>query len=115
MTASPATIQPEELLAAGYRRFEDGTRRTVLGPSYLGTYQKRFDDSVGKKYFINIDHVQVARGESSWESMSASAQFSRKGSVVNIELMGGDEALAEIEALFEEFWGKMRFEHHETL
>ncbi|MGE4057069.1 MAG: hypothetical protein AB7F99_19970 [Vicinamibacterales bacterium] len=113
-TATKYFIQPAELLAAGYRNFNDRTKLASLGTAYQGSYQKRFDDSVGKRYFITFNHARLSNGRDSWESMTAAAQFTRGDSVCNIDLLNRNESLAETEAFFAEMWEKMRFEHYEA-
>ena len=111
---TPSTIQPAELLAAGYRGFQDPIKRASFGDGYLGSYQRRFDGNVGKRYFITISHTRAANALGAWEMMTASAQFTRRGSTCNVEMLLQDESLAEAEALFAEMWDKMRFEHYEA-
>lgn len=47
-------ISMENLEEAGYRRFIDSFERDKLPEWYIASFQKRFDDEQGKRYFITV-------------------------------------------------------------
>ena len=45
-------MTPDDWIAAGYKRYEVRNKQTNKLADFL--LQKRFDDDVGKKYFITV-------------------------------------------------------------
>ena len=72
----PKTLTPEDWEAQGYKRF-----KSTIKPNVAFGLQKRFDDEIGKKYFITIwvydyedDYHKRFMNLSRWKD-----QFSRYG------------------------------------
>lgn len=114
MNIKKSVITPDILLKAGYRPFKDWSKAQSLKESHKGSYQKRFDDEHGKKYFINFTHTHFLFPETDIEHMNASTQFDRGEKVFNIENFDNDQTLEEVEAFFEELFVKLELDYYET-
>lgn len=104
-----------ELEKNGYRKFMDSMKsQKDLSPeedAYKGTWQKCIRTSLGKKYFVNIDHWDFFN--SRWKnknidrapSFSAHAQLESKDGVFNVELIKCEHKTVEsVESWFEKQW-----------
>ena len=98
---------------AGYKYFRDSTKPSPLcfNDPYKGTWQKRFDDEKGKKYFINIEMWHFAdsdfadRYKGVAPSFTSNTQFRSEEQTFNIELFHEESrTLEQIEAWFENVW-----------
>jgi hypothetical protein len=107
-------INEQTLLANGYRTYRDSLK---TDPGYVISFQKRFDDETGKKYFINFDHFDFVFGNGNTVfSFSPHVQFSlgAERDHVNVAMHGRDDhTLEEVEAFFEKVWNQMGFDHYE--
>lgn len=105
----------EQLEKAGYKRYSDNTKRTqnCVNDPYKGTWQKRFDDERGKKYFINIamwnfwdsDFKNSYMGDNG-PDFQAYTQFNGDNDFTfNVELLhNAGRDLKAIEMWFEKMW-----------
>lgn len=107
------TITAMALEAAGYKKFNDGFSQHKLGDWYRCSYQKRFEDEYGIRYFISvIYYVANIHGEF-LDKFSPSVQFNRKGTVFDVNMLHGKESLEEMEAFFYDLWTKMNVNYYE--
>lgn len=109
----PAAILPDDLIAAGYRRFTDELRSSATSSGYLGTYQKLISDEKGRKYFINVDHFQRSTPHRIIDVMEPHCQFRRGDTHVNVQMLLADETIRDVEDFFEHMWRAMRFDYYE--
>ena len=106
-------ITREALLAAGYKPFLQKNLKQFTNQFY----QKRFDDSVGKKYFITI--AEYGNREFREQipmlsdfSYSAESQFESCGATFNVEMLT-PESVEQMEAFFERMWVQMGCDYYE--
>lgn len=100
----------EDLIAAGYSRHDrDGARGAGEG-GFAALWQKRVEDEIGTRYFINIREWDLSRYSPMGirHSFDAGVQFHRDGRYFNFDYLGDrDDGIALIEAAFDELWEKM--------
>lgn len=120
MDISELIINPKLLEENGYRSFNN-TLRSYDNAAYKISYQKRFDDEFGKKYFINFNFSHYMPGmygnanmpESiSWE---ADVQLNTlDGGTINLTYFGAkDHSLKQVETFFETQFNTYLYEHYE--
>ena len=103
----------EKLKERGYTEFKP----SILDHEGIETkFQKRFDDEVGKKYFITVDKWRVLihphTGEKIGPGYEFTTQFSFCGKPVNINCFSGWD-IEEAEAKIEDMWHKCMFDYYE--
>ena len=117
----------QELIDSGYKIFKSGFSRAIKG------FQKRFDDSKGKKYFITVWHWNHGKQHPEWnnapdkDSYEFDLQFRigkyQKELIVNLNISGknlpdeysGDViSLAETEEFIDKTWNNMGCPYYET-
>jgi len=117
----------QELVDSGYKIFQSGFSHAIRG------FQKRFDDEVGKKYFITIWHWNHGKQHPEWnnapnkDSYEFDLQFridkEGKDLTVNLTITGknlpdeyGQEivSLKETEEFIEKTWRDMNAAYYET-
>lgn len=102
------------LLNNGYKQFEPGPWQHE---GITDMFQKRFDDEVGKKYFITINKwrgwVHPHTGEEFPPSYEITVQFTYNDNPVDMNFFHWDY-LDEAEKKIEEIWHKCRFDYYET-
>jgi hypothetical protein len=113
MQVRVSKIRPEDLLIAGYQVYKHPVPRDP--DSYIASYQKRFDDQFGKKYFINIAFSRLSiPGHCDMEFMAAEVQFTRDGVVFNVETSATDmDSLSAVEAFYESMWTTLCCSYYE--
>jgi len=104
----------EELKERGYVEFKPGP----LDHSEIETkFQKRFDDEIGKKYFITVDKWRALThpytGEKFDPGYEFTTQFTFCGNPVNINCFSGWN-IEEAENKIEEMWQKCMFDYYEV-
>lgn len=119
MDISELTINPQLLEENGYRSFQDPTRN-YNNPAYKISYQKRFDDEFGKKYFINFSFTHYTPGMygantpeiMSWEADVQLNTFD--GATINLTYFGAkDHNLTQVEKFFDAQFNTYLYEHYE--
>lgn len=106
-------ITSDQLLSAGYKPF---TQRN-LKQYTTQFYQKRFDSSVGKKYFITIaeyanKEYQDRIPELPDFSYAPDSQFEANGVTFNVEMLQ-PESIEQMEKFFEDIWLRMGCDYYE--
>lgn len=108
------TITIENWIEAGYRKHSAG----IIDKHAAFILQKRFDDEVGKKYFITVyvydrdlypDHMKEHIGHIPRFAFMPTAHFSLHDNkpFFNIEMNGietSEMTVTEVEEYFERFW-----------
>jgi len=99
------TISVQKMIEAGYRQYATG--RNAAGND-MPKFQKRIDDEVGIRYFINANFITVVR-ITYWEF---SVQMNTPHGAVNLEAVqwfndngkySGNE-IKDVEEYFTRFW-----------
>ena len=109
-------ITDEILLNAGYKQFKPITE--FYHDSDVG-FQKRFDDEVGKKYFITCikypEWYHPYTNESFPPSYEFEIQFTDKetGCPVNVLLFAGWPDIESVEKRAEDFWNMGCWKYYE--
>lgn len=115
----------QELIDNGYKPFKSSFKSAIRG------FQKRFDDEIGKKYFITIWHYNHGKQSNRTDipdkdSYTSDVQFrfnkNDKDAVCNIEYWGEvlpNEhrpviTLKDIESFFEDFFNKFKPDYYES-
>jgi len=109
-------ITADQLIAAGYRKSKSPGSKQFTDI----LYQKRIDDTNGKKYFINIwewDNREHKRRNPELPmndfSYQADAQMTdRHGSTFNMEMLS-PESVERVEAFMESTWRLLECEYYE--
>ncbi len=108
-------LNDDFLIDCGYKRFE----RSNIDPEGIECkYQKRFDDDIGKKYFITANKWRSFkhpfRDEVLPESFEFEVCFSDKetGKPIKLAFYSG-WLLSEAEAMVEQLWKTGLFEYYE--
>lgn len=103
-------MNDEKLINAGYKKF---TPPSIWGDFVETLFQKRFDDSVGKKHYIDVKkcihkHFDEPRYE-------AETQLYQKGThnAIDITWLNGWENIEEIENWMEKFWNPEEYDYYE--
>ncbi len=112
------SISPQFLFDNNFKPFQDRIKNSRFA------MQKRYDDEVGKKYFITFYFYHMDEREfpnipqSARSSWSAENQFVvfKTGTVSNISVhnKGPEHTLLEVENYFEELFNKMGFSYYEN-
>ncbi len=96
-------LTTKDWLDAGYKRYDGNNLNNA---DFL--LQKRFDDTEGKKYYIDVWVYDFSRWNPSYpkESFQPEVQFQRQEDMtLNITfLMNQDSTIADIEEDVEEMW-----------
>lgn len=119
MDIKDLTINPQILEENKYHSFKDNTKN-YNNPAYKISYQKRFDDEFGKKYFINFTFSHYTKDmyegripESiSWE---ADVQLeTQEGGTINLVYFGAkNHTLKQVENFFETQFNTGLYKHYE--
>jgi hypothetical protein len=120
MDISELTINPEILEKNGYRSFNNNMR-SHNNPAYKISYQKRFDDEFGKKYFITFDFTHYKPGmfgnDSIPEDMSWEADVQLNtldDGTINLTYFGAkNHKLEQVETFFETQFNTYLYKHYE--
>lgn len=106
-------LTKQDLLAAGYRPFKQQHIREFTDQFY----QKRFDDSVGKKYFITIAEYDNREYQDRIPklkdfSYAPESQFETRGVTFDVEMFS-PESVEQMEMFFEDMWKSMMCDYYE--
>ena len=110
-------ITKEILLEKGYNEFKNSYIENTKPITYICSCQRRFDDDIGKKYFITLDLHDYSRLTSQYaKSWSVNVQFYISGGTTfNVEYFIYDNTTIQmIEAFYEKLWGVMGCRYYET-
>src|SRR5579875_1335446 len=117
MDIKDLNINPQILEENGYREFRDPMKRD--NPAYKKSYQKRFDDEYGKKYFINFSFTHYTHnmyGGNIPESVSWEADVQLEtvdGSTINLLYFSAkDHHLQQVEKFFETQFKTGLYQHY---
>lgn len=117
-------ITEEILLQNKYKKFNSVWEERSHKNTYISSYQKRFDNDVGKKYFITLnlhDFSQYRQEPEDKYSWSIDTQFYiPKGDeyhddeTFNVDyFVYGDTTIEMIELFYEKLWNNMGCRHYE--
>ena len=113
-------ITEEILLKKGYKKFINSYVKDTESDTYACSYQKRFDDEIGKKYFITLDLHDCYYALSIFTSehiklWSVNVQFYiQKEATFKVEYFIYDNTTIQmIEAFYEKLWGVMGCKYYE--
>lgn len=107
------------LLERGYKEYPPTRFDSEMT---VAMFQKRFDDNVGKKYFINVtknswDFVPESRRDKWWVPFTYEYEVQvtkfEEEKPINLNFFSG-WSLDEVETFMEEFFEKMNLNHYET-
>lgn len=104
----------QDFLDAGYRKFTQNNLKTYTN-EFL---QKRFDNSIGKKYFITVGIYDNRKYVDQFKvdpfSFEPESQFESNGVTFNITMLSSSSTtIKKIEDFFESTWQKMNCEYYE--
>lgn len=108
---TPITV--DNLVAAGYKRFTDSFERDKMPDWYVDSFQKRFRDERGTRYFITVAvhktplNVLLQSPQLPDFMFSPSEQFiiDEEDNRINISLLLGEDSTIEwMEAQFLNLW-----------
>lgn len=113
-------MKDEYLLERGYKQYQP---IPVLDNEYIvARFQKRFDDDIGKKYFIDVkkwshDYIPKSRRDELWEHFSYEYEcyitMFDEEKPINFEF-GTSWTLEEVENFMENFFEKIKPNYYET-
>lgn len=118
------SITDEELINRGYHRYEP----TQFDVSWVcDRFQKRFDDKVGKKYFIDFvkyDNAEMIEHEKKRGvlnpdyiprySYEIETQMNKKDKAFNVDLLSSwNDNIDEVEQFIEDMWNKLELDYYE--
>lgn len=112
------SINPELLANNNYRRFMDPLRKH--SESYVESWQKTVYNDYGKAYFINFGFNDLSSMYSqhnidgnpySWQSDMQLNTFNDM--TINIEVLGSNRDLHEVEAFCEKMFKQMQFKNYD--
>lgn len=108
-------ITKENLLKSGYRAYK--TNIKTNNECYVESYEKRFDDEKGKKYFIHYDCYDNRRLSKHITKIDfqAKAQFNTNKETFNITYLINNTTIEDVEQFFEEIFKKMNCKHYEEI
>lgn len=109
----------EYLLERGYKRYSP----TLYDSDYIeDKFQKRFDDNIGKKYFINVikwsqEYIPERRRDNSWEPFiyeyEVCVTMGSKEDPLILHFLSS-WTIEDVEAFMEDFVNKMKPNYYET-
>jgi hypothetical protein len=113
-------IKPQEWIDRGYRRYDISYERREMNKLADFMLQKRFDDEVGKKYFITVYCYDRKKYPPEHQKnlpefgYMPTAHFALRDNnpFFNIE-MNGINNIDEVESYFELFWNTLNQPYYE--
>lgn len=109
----------EYLLERGYKQYES---TQFDNKSVVASFQKRFDDDFGKKYFIDVikwshDYVPANKRDKWWKPFTYHYEIQvtmfESEKSLNLEFFS-DWALEEVEKFMEDMFEKMKLNYYES-
>ena len=115
-------ITEEILLQNGYKKFENTWAKNTEPDTYICSYQKRFDDEVGQKYFITLNLHDYTKLKIYCNHWSVHSNFNIPKSeelcdeeTFNIEyFVYYNTTIQMVESFHEKIWNVMGCRHYET-
>lgn len=107
------TINKENLLNADYKIFKNGL--FMNDETYLMSFEKRFDDEKGKKYFIHLN----CRDFSNYNNKlgiryDSEVQFNTDGETFNVNyFINDDTTIEQMEKFYENLWETLKCDYYE--
>lgn len=99
----------QELIKNGYREFQ---KNPLIHPYCTRVYQKRFDDQIGKKYFVNAEYYNDQHGETIEYNFQFSIGKGKDERFINFRLLEG-WTLEEMESHVEKMWKDGQYNYYE--
>lgn len=109
----PFHITPDDLINSDYQSFVDHSRNNYFD-AYSESFQKRVTDSVGTKYFINVERYFLRDVNLGVEHLEFSCCFESSGEHVTIEIVPSKKNLKEVESFYEDLWTRFMFDYYEN-
>ena len=110
-------MKVEDLVNAGYRKYEDYYHKVTYGYAFKGLYQKRFDDDVGKKYFIDIVVLSYEMHGQPYTGFKTTSQFNSDethNETFNVEyIVNQEDSIEKVEEFFDKMWSKLNLAYYE--
>jgi len=113
-------ISIENLVANEYKQFSDNFKKNT--DTYVCSYQKRFDNCKGKKFYITItvyDLSKINMSNKQWigYNFSAEVQYNRMSdgrNTFNVKYMiNNNTTIQEMEDFFDDIWVKMECNYYD--
>jgi len=110
-------VNKENLLNAGYKIYTSPISKNES--HYVESFEKRFEDEQGKKYFIHLDCWDLRKLVKFKEDVDfgAKVQFDNdKGETFDVSyfITSGRTTIEEVERFFENMWVKMECSYYEN-
>lgn len=115
-------ISKELLLESKYKEFDNGWQKRLHPDTYITSFQKRFDDKTGKKYFITLDLFDFSEFRKDYkDSWICDTQFyipksegSHDDETFNVEYFIYQDTMIEmIEKFYEKIWVSIGCRYYE--
>ena len=103
-------ITKETLIENGYNKYDPN--RKIDNERIVARYQKRFDDTYGKKYYIDIVEWNFPEVESDYYKFEFNVQFHKDDKPINIQLFGNEWTIKEAEDLIEDIWDEHDMDYY---
>lgn len=116
-------INRYNLLSKGYKQFHSAFESNRYPEYYLGSFQKRFDDKIGKRYYITLHALKDLKPDRT--IFAADCQFrikkQKRDITFNAELHLNTNPdyppvtqLEEMESFYEKLWNDMNCSYYEV-
>jgi len=99
----------QELLDKGYREISPGPFDHAER-----AFQKRIDDSTGKKYFITVYYSRLLIHDDYWESLEYDVQFNTANGTINLKWFAGYD-VDKVEEEAELLWKTLKADYYEKV
>ena len=103
-------MNDEMLIEAGYKKY---TPPSVWGDFVEVLFQKRFDDEIGKKYFIDVKKCTSRYYDEPHYETEVQLYQKDTHNAMNITWLHGWESIKEIENFMEKFWNNEEYDYYE--
>lgn len=98
------------LLDAGYKKY---SAPSIWGDFVEVIFQKRFDDEIGKKYFIDVKKCTSSYYDEPHYEVETQLYQKDTHNAMNITWLHGWENIEEIESWMEKFWNNEEYDYYE--
>lgn len=98
------------LLDAGYKKHKSPS---IWGDFVEVIFQKRFDDEIGKKYFIDVKKCVSSYYDEPHYEVETQLYQKNTHNAMNITWLYGWEDIEEIESWMEKFWNNKEYDYYE--
>lgn len=100
----------EMLIKAGYKKYAPPS---VWGDFVEVLFQKRFDDEIGKKYFIDVKKCTSRYYDEPHYEVEVQLYQKDTHNAMDITWLHGWESIKEIENFMEKFWNNEEYDYYE--